>query len=142
MANGTLMPNYFPEYCLLEGTIGTIAFVGNLIVIVAFFKVKQIRNRTNFYIVSLSFADLFVGLIEVPSCILVRFCFIFHMLWNVSPLSELTRTMNTVSTNLDIYVTPTEESCTSEFNRTKAHIQIFLIFFLNCAREFVGTHFI
>lgn len=84
MTDEDLIPNYFSQYSILEGTVGIIAVIGNLLIIIAFFKVKQTRSRTNYYIVSLAFADLLVGIIEVPACILVSFCLLIERLWNVS----------------------------------------------------------
>lgn len=53
-------------WCVFNGLIGIGAIVGNILVIVAFFRYKRLRTRTNYFIAGLSFADLIVGLASIP----------------------------------------------------------------------------
>lgn len=59
-------------YAMCEGLVAICATVGNFLVIFVFIQDKRLRKVTNFYIISLAIADLFVGLIGIPSAILVR----------------------------------------------------------------------
>lgn len=59
-------------YLVVEIIVAITAFVGNLLAIVVFIHDKRLRKVTNFYIFSLSFADLLVGLVGVPSAILTK----------------------------------------------------------------------
>jgi len=59
-------------YTVLEGIVAIGAFFGNLLVVIVFIQDKRLRKVTNFYIISLAIADLFVGLIGIPSAILTR----------------------------------------------------------------------
>ena len=59
-------------YTVLEGIVAIGAFVGNLLVVIVFIQDKRLRKVTNFYVISVAIADLFVGLIGIPSAILTR----------------------------------------------------------------------
>lgn len=59
-------------YTILEAIVAIGAFVGNLLVVIVFIQDKRLRKVTNFYVISLAIADLFVGLIGIPSAILTR----------------------------------------------------------------------
>lgn len=59
-------------YATLELIVAIIAVIGNALVIVAFCLERKLRRRTNFYIISLAFADFLVGLLGIPFAILVR----------------------------------------------------------------------
>ncbi|XP_054168224.1 adenosine receptor A1-like [Oppia nitens] len=59
-------------YTLVEGIVAIGAFIGNLLVVIVFIQDKRLRKVTNFYIISLAIADMFVGLIGIPSAILTR----------------------------------------------------------------------
>jgi hypothetical protein len=76
MVNDSNIPNSAANwtllYTLLECIVAITAFFGNLLVIIVFIQDKRLRKVTNFYIISLSIADLFVGLIGIPSAILTR----------------------------------------------------------------------
>jgi hypothetical protein len=76
MVNDSNIPNSEESdtlvYTLLESIVAITAFFGNLLVVVVFIQDKRLRKVTNFYIISLSIADLFVGLIGIPSAILTR----------------------------------------------------------------------
>lgn len=66
-------PNKLPlVYASLETSVSVIAIIGNLLVIVVFLQDKRLRKVTNFYIISLSFADLLVGAIGIPSAIMTK----------------------------------------------------------------------
>ncbi|XP_074595626.1 adenosine receptor A2b-like isoform X1 [Brevipalpus obovatus] len=60
------------NYTLVEIVVATCAFAGNLLAILVFIFDKRLRKVTNFYIISLSCADLLVGLVGVPSAILTK----------------------------------------------------------------------
>lgn len=47
------------------------AIVGNLLVIIVFIKDSKLRQKLNFYIISLAIADFGVGLFSIPSGIFV-----------------------------------------------------------------------
>lgn len=59
-------------YLLFEVLVSLVAFFGNIISIIVFIQDKRLRKVTNFYIISLSFADLLVGLIGIPSAIFIK----------------------------------------------------------------------
>jgi hypothetical protein len=48
-----------------------VSTIGNILILVAFFKDKKLRKRRNFYIASLASSDLCVGLFKIPSAISV-----------------------------------------------------------------------
>lgn len=56
-------PNLPIVYTVLEASVAVCAVFGNLLVIVVFLQDRRLRKVTNFYIISLSVADFFVGLI-------------------------------------------------------------------------------
>lgn len=61
-------------YIVPEAILGFLSVIGNFLVIIAYFKsTKNCTNnhRTNYFVISLAFADFFVGLVEVPICIMV-----------------------------------------------------------------------
>ena len=45
-------------YVVMEVIVAIFAIIGNSTVIVAFFRERKLRKRTNFYIISLALADL------------------------------------------------------------------------------------
>lgn len=57
-------------YAVCEILVAVLAVVGNTLVVVVFFRERRLRRRTNYYIVSLAFADLLVGLLGIPFAIL------------------------------------------------------------------------
>ena len=59
-------------YTVLEVLVAFVAFFGNLLVILVFLLDRRLRKVTNFYIISLSLADLLVGAIGIPTAILTR----------------------------------------------------------------------
>ncbi|XP_013793576.1 adenosine receptor A2b-like, partial [Limulus polyphemus] len=59
-------------YTILEVIVALMAVSGNMLVLIAFMKEKRLRKLTNFYILSLSTADLLVGLVGVPSAIMTK----------------------------------------------------------------------
>ena len=58
-------------YTVLEVTIAVPTIVGNTLVLIVFFKYRKLRTVTNYYVMSLAVADLLVGLVGIPSAILV-----------------------------------------------------------------------
>ena len=59
-------------YTILETCVSVIAVLGNFLVILVFVQDRRLHKVTNFYIISLSTADLLVGAIGIPSAILTR----------------------------------------------------------------------
>ncbi|XP_067140397.1 adenosine receptor A2a-like [Centruroides vittatus] len=59
-------------YITFEVIVAIIATIGNLLILVAFCVEKKLRKLTNYYILSLTIADLLVGLVGIPSAILVK----------------------------------------------------------------------
>lgn len=57
-------------YTIFEILVALVAVVGNAMVIYVFRIERKLRRRTNYYIVSLAIADLFVGLFGIPFAIL------------------------------------------------------------------------
>lgn len=57
-------------YTALEILVAIVAVVGNAMVILVFWRERRLRRRTNYYIVSLAVADLFVGLLGIPFAIM------------------------------------------------------------------------
>lgn len=72
LANDNAVENLPIIYIVLEASVAIIAIFGNLLVIVVFIQDRCLRKVTNFYIISLSFADLLVGAIGIPSAILTK----------------------------------------------------------------------
>lgn len=64
-----LVPLNIP-YTVFEILVAVLAVVGNSMVIYVFRIERKLRRRTNYYIVSLAIADLFVGLFGIPFAIL------------------------------------------------------------------------
>lgn len=67
-----LIPEYFLTYGILEGLVGVVALISNLLVILAIIKNPNLRKKTDYLILSLAFSDLFVGIIEAQLCTFVR----------------------------------------------------------------------
>lgn len=57
-------------YALVEALVAVAAVIGNAAVIIVFQQEKRLQRRTNYYIVSLAFADFLVGLLGVPFAIM------------------------------------------------------------------------
>lgn len=57
-------------YALVEILVAVFAVLGNAAVIIVFQQEKRLHRRTNYYIVSLAFADFLVGLFGVPFAIM------------------------------------------------------------------------
>ncbi|XP_070556152.1 histamine H3 receptor-like [Ptychodera flava] len=57
--------------CILISTLIVIGLTtfGNVLVIIAFSREKKLRTWSNFYILNLSIADLFVGSFSIPLCV-------------------------------------------------------------------------
>ncbi|KAG5680764.1 hypothetical protein PVAND_010251 [Polypedilum vanderplanki] len=58
-------------FLVAEFIIMIIAILGNSLVIIVFIKNRKLRRKTNYYIVSLCFADFLVGIIGIPFCLLL-----------------------------------------------------------------------
>ncbi len=56
-------------YTVVELLVALLSIVGNLLVIIVFIRYKRLRITTNYYIISLSVADLLVGLVAIPAAI-------------------------------------------------------------------------
>lgn len=63
-------PELNMPYTIFEILVALIAIIGNAMVIYVFRHERKLRRRTNYYIVSLAIADLFVGLFGIPFAIL------------------------------------------------------------------------
>lgn len=71
-------------YAISEIIIGIMAILGNSIVIIVFLSDKKLRRPSNFYIISLAFADLLFGILGIPSAIMVTFFSnVFHISLNL-----------------------------------------------------------
>lgn len=57
-------------YTVCEIIVAVLAVVGNAMVICVFRRERRLRRRTNYYIISLALADLFVGCFGIPFAIL------------------------------------------------------------------------
>lgn len=69
-----IVDNPFAElnypYAVVEALVALAAVIGNSAVIIVFQQERRLRRRTNYYIVSLAFADFLVGLLGVPFAIM------------------------------------------------------------------------
>ncbi|CAG9800431.1 unnamed protein product [Chironomus riparius] len=54
------------SFATFETFVAILTVIGNLIVLTAFLREKSLRREINFYIISLSFGDLCVGLVSIP----------------------------------------------------------------------------
>lgn len=59
-----------PLYIAAEVIVAIFAVIGNFIVVYAFFNDKKLRRLTNYYVVSLAFADFLIGLLGIPFAIM------------------------------------------------------------------------
>lgn len=57
------------EFIVLEVLVALFAIVGNALVLAAFYKEKRLRNKSNYYIISLACADFCVGIFGIPLAI-------------------------------------------------------------------------
>lgn len=64
------VPSLNMPYTIFEILVALVAIIGNAMVIYVFRIERKLRRRTNYYIVSLAIADLFVGLLGIPFAIL------------------------------------------------------------------------
>ncbi|XP_071993799.1 adenosine receptor A3-like [Engystomops pustulosus] len=72
MANETMdFDHYSKAYIAAEGVIGILAVLGNTMVIWAVKVNPSLQNTTFFFIVSLAFADLTVGILVMPLAIVI-----------------------------------------------------------------------
>lgn len=53
-------------WCSLNGFVAILAVLGNSFVIAAFMRFKNLRTRTNYFVVGLAAADILVGLLSIP----------------------------------------------------------------------------
>lgn len=74
-SNFTNFNNELPKlnipYAVMESLVAIVAVIGNALVIIAFFRERRLRRRTNYYIISLALADFLVGFFGIPFAILV-----------------------------------------------------------------------
>ncbi|XP_063813354.1 adenosine receptor A3 [Pseudophryne corroboree] len=124
MANETTeLDNYNRAYIAVETVIGISAVLGNILVIWAVKLNKSLQNTTFFFIVSLAFADLAVGVLVMPLAIVVSLgkplhfhsclfmCCLIIILTNASILSLLAISIDRylrikISTRYKIVITP------------------------------------
>lgn len=57
-------------YTATEVLIALFALIGNSLIVFVFIREKQLKKKTNYYLVSLAAADLLVGLLGIPFAIL------------------------------------------------------------------------
>src|SRR6218665_31368 len=60
-----------PTFATLEVICAVLSIVGNSVIIVIFIKKRSLRTVKNCYVISLAVADLFVGLVGIPSALAV-----------------------------------------------------------------------
>ncbi|XP_068125846.1 adenosine receptor A3 [Hyperolius riggenbachi] len=77
MANNTDL-EYITAYIAVETVVGISSVLGNILVIWAVKLNSSLQNITFFFIVSLAFADLAVGVLVMPLAIVVSLGKIFH----------------------------------------------------------------
>lgn len=58
-----------PWYSAVEIVVAVLSVIGNLLVIVVFYRYQVLRTITNYYVISLAVADLLVGLVGIPSAL-------------------------------------------------------------------------
>lgn len=56
-------------FLVVESIIAIFAMLGNILVIIVFFRERRLRRKTNYYIISLASADFCVGLLGIPFAI-------------------------------------------------------------------------
>ncbi|XP_073413378.1 adenosine receptor A3 [Dendrobates tinctorius] len=79
MANATTyLDPYSQAYIAIETVIGISAVLGNILVIWAVKVNRSLQNTTFFFIVSLAFADLAVGILVMPLAIVISLGKEFH----------------------------------------------------------------
>ncbi|XP_075052339.1 adenosine receptor A3-like [Mixophyes fleayi] len=124
MANETTgFDNYSKAYIAVETVIGILAVLGNILVIWAVKLNQSLQNTTFFFIVSLAFADLAVGVLVMPLAIVVSLgkplafhsclfmCCLIIILTNASILSLLAISIDRylrikIPTRYKIVITP------------------------------------
>lgn len=57
------------EFIVLEVLVAIFAIIGNALVLVAFYKERRLRKKSNYYIISLACADFCVGIFGIPLAI-------------------------------------------------------------------------
>ena len=67
--NKTVPTDVDIAYMSVEIACAVASIFGNLLVIIVFCQYKRLRTITNYYVLSLAVADLFVGLVGIPSAI-------------------------------------------------------------------------
>jgi len=67
--NLTVPTDLEPVYTSAEVLCAVAAIIGNSLVILVFARCRRLRKVTNYYVISLAFADLLVGLLGIPSAI-------------------------------------------------------------------------
>lgn len=57
------------EFIVLEVLVAIFAIIGNSLVLLAFYKERRLRKKSNYYIISLACADFCVGIFGIPLAI-------------------------------------------------------------------------
>lgn len=57
------------EFIVLEVLVALFAIIGNALVLLAFYKERRLRKKSNYYIISLACADFCVGIFGIPLAI-------------------------------------------------------------------------
>lgn len=73
--NSTLVEEYSPHakvfWALLLIPLPLVAVIGNILVILSVYKERSLQTVTNYFIVSLAFADLLVAAVVMPFAVYV-----------------------------------------------------------------------
>lgn len=75
-------------YAVMEALVAIVAVIGNALVIIVFYRERRLRRRTNYYIISLAFADFLVGLLGIPFAILVSLKIVQNLIFDVHRLFD------------------------------------------------------
>ena len=57
---------YLLLWCVLYLVIATFAILGNVLIILVFSKKRNLRTRTNYFVIGLAFGDILVGTLTIP----------------------------------------------------------------------------
>lgn len=68
--------------------IAVLAVFGNILIILSVYKEKSLKSATNYFIVSLAFADLLVAAVVMPFAVYVLVSIAEYFVWN-SPLPHV-----------------------------------------------------
>ena len=58
--------HYLVIWCLVYLIIATFAILGNVLIILVFYKKRNLRTRTNYFVIGLAVGDILVGTVTIP----------------------------------------------------------------------------